>query len=54
MLNDTWFTNAENMNFIGEVLKKKFVMAIKENMIATMCDDQDIIVWRGPIRDVSS
>ena len=54
VLNDTWFTNAENMNFIGEVLKKKFVMAIKENMIATMCDDQDIIVWRGPIRDVPS
>ena len=31
------------MNFIDEVLKKKFVMAIKENMIATMCDDKDII-----------
>jgi len=54
VLNDTWFTNAENMNFIDEVLKKKFVMAIKENMIATMCDDKDIIVWRGPIRDVPS
>ena len=38
VLNDTWFTNAENMNFIDELLKKKFVMAIKENMIATMCD----------------
>lgn len=54
VLNDTWFTNAENMNFINETLKKKFVMAIKANMIATMCDANDIIVWRGPIRDLPS
>ena len=54
VLNDTWFTNAENMNFINEILKKKFVMAIKENMIATICDAEDIIVWRGPIRELPS
>ena len=54
VLNDTWFTNAENMNFIDEVLKKKFVMAIKENMIATMRDANDTIIWRGSIRDLPS
>ena len=54
VLNNTWFTNAENMNFIDEVLKKKFVMEIKENMTATMCDANETIIWRGSIRDLPS
>ena len=53
VLNDTWFTNAENMNFIDELLKK-FIVAIKENMMATICDANDTIIWRGSIRDLPS
>lgn len=31
ILNDNWFTSAENMNFIDKELKKKFVMSLKSN-----------------------
>lgn len=52
VLNDTWYTNAENMNFVVNVLGKKFVMAIKENLIAMCCNADDIITWKGSIRDL--
>ena len=52
VLNDTWYTNAENMNFVAEYLEKKFVMAIKENLIVMRCDADDIVRWKGPIRDL--
>ena len=52
VLNDTWYTNVENMNFVAEYLEKKFVMAIKENLIVMRCDADDIVRWKGPIRDL--
>jgi hypothetical protein len=52
VVNDIWYTNAKNMVFIEKVLEKKFVMAMKSNAIVIQCDEKDIIVWRGFVRDL--
>jgi len=31
VLNDSWFSSSENMNYVYEVCKKHFIMALKEN-----------------------
>ncbi|WP_428194684.1 hypothetical protein, partial [Deinococcus saxicola] len=52
VLNDTWYTNPENMTFVVERLGKHFVMAIKENMSILICDESDVIQWKGKMRDL--
>jgi hypothetical protein len=52
VLNDTWYTNPENMTFVVERLGKHFVMATKENMSILICDESDVIQWKGKMRDL--
>jgi len=52
VLNDSWFSGAENMNFVVLDLKKHFVMALKDNRSVTCCDEQDIVTWTGVMGDL--
>lgn len=52
VLNDTWYTNAENMNFVVEDMGKHFVMAAKENLVVMICDEDDKIRWSGKISEL--
>ena len=49
VLNDSWFSGAENMNFVVVDLKKHFVMALKENRVVVVKDEQGNITWTGDL-----
>ena len=49
VLNDSWFSGAENINFVVVDLKKHFVMALKENRGVVVKDEQDTITWTGAL-----
>jgi hypothetical protein len=52
VLNDIWYTNVDNMEFVKTDLKKHFVMAIKDNLCIVMCDADEIVTWKGKIQDL--
>ena len=52
VLNDSWFSGAENMNFVVQDLKKYFVMGLKENRKVTCRDEHDSVIWTGVLSDL--
>ncbi len=53
VLNDSWFSGAENMNFVVVDLKKHFVMALKENRGVVVKNGQDSVTWTGALRELA-
>ncbi len=52
VLNDSWFSGAENMNFVVMDVKAHFVMGLKDNRRVTCCDEEDIVTWTGVLSDL--
>jgi len=52
VLNDSWFSSAENMTFVVSDLKGHFVMALKENRRVRCGLESDSVTWTGDLRDL--